>query len=313
MKKFFILSLIIISSSLAAQDFNGEILYEIRIIPKHKNLNLDSLWSTKKGDQVRYRITNSFYESAYLKEGKKTYSYSYNNVSKRMYDNYADKKYITYRDSRKSITEYYSSKMNKDSLISILGMTCYPVEYESDFGNTTSYYSEDLRIEYSSYKDHKVGNWYEKLKKVDGSLPLKLITEHATYTEIQEAVKISEIDLNASDFSLPSNKIIVASASALDKKVEMIQPPKSKVRLYQRLIKDAMKKANFKDTYKCYLSLVVRKNGEVDYIEAVEQDEHSLYKSAEELFAQSDFKFIPGQIDGNEVSSLIYFPVEFKK
>ena len=80
-----------------AQNFSGEIQYKIEIIPKIKSLNIDSLISSKKGGLAKYLITSNFYKSTHFDKGEKSYTYTYDNISKRMYDEYPDKPYITYR------------------------------------------------------------------------------------------------------------------------------------------------------------------------------------------------------------------------
>lgn len=304
---------LIFSFSISAQKFSGEIKYKFTLIPKKADLDLDSLWTTRKGQYANYLITDNFYKSTYLKDGKPTYSYTYDNISKRMYDDYVNQKYITYRDSRKSNNEYYGSRINRDSLETIYGLECFFVEYDSEYGKMKSYYSDEIKVDYSSFEDHRVGNWYEKLKEVDGCIPIKTITEYDTHIVIQEAVSIDRLDLNASDFKLPVNKIKVASYSALDRRVELIKPNRSQIMRYNKLMKEGLKNIDLEEDYKSYLSFIVRKNGEIDYIKPLEKDSLNLYELAEKILLGSDLKFIPGEIDGRKVSSLAYFPIEFKK
>lgn len=302
------------SCSVCAQYFSGEIQYETEIIPKNKDVNVDSLWALKQGKTKTYLISDSFYKSTFYTNGKATYAYFYDNISKRMYDDYAERDYITYRDSRKANYEYYGSQIYRDSTEIILGLDCFMVKSESDYGKTRTFYSDEIRVNAASFEDHKVGNWHEKLKEVNGSLPIKTITEFEKHIEIQKAVKITPLELDQHDFEVPGEKIIVAAYTALDKRVELRQPSRTQLDRYQTLIREGVKDISLdKDNYKSYVGFVVTRKGELQFIEALEQDPHGLYKIAERAIRECGFEFIPGKIDGRKVSSLAYFPVEFKK
>ncbi|MBC2844632.1 hypothetical protein [Winogradskyella flava] len=308
--KFLILSILIATNSIA-QNFSGEIEYEIKIIPKNKNFNLDSLMNIKKGSIAKYVITNNKYKSTYYKDNLETYSYTYDDVSKRMYDNYVENPYITYRDSRRANFNYKGSKIHLDSTLIILDKSCFMVEYDSDYGKSKVYYSNEIKVAYDSFKGHKVGNWYEKLKEVDGCLSIKTITEFDEYYEIQEAVKITPRTLDNEEFSLPENKKVVASYTALDKRVELEQPNQNVINCYLSKIQDAIEKKGIKDSKTSYLSFVVTDTGDIKYVDALEDDSLGLFKVAIDILDNCDLKFIAGEIDGKPVSSLTYFPIEF--
>lgn len=300
-----------ISISLNAQHFSGEIEYEMKIVPKKENLNLDSIWSLKPGKKAKYLITSSFYKSTYYIDSIETYSYTYDNVSKKMYDDQASQPYITFRDSRRANYKYGASEIHRDSIVNILGKDCFMVKSESDYGNSTTYYSDEIKVDYESFKDHKVGNWYNKLKEVDGCISIKTITEFEDYYEIQEAVKITPMELDHKDFEVNMDKIIVASYSALDKNVELIQPNQESIDCYREKHKYGLAKKVANEPITCYLSFVINKNGELSYLAPVEDTYGELNEIAIDILMNCGFKFTPGEIDGRAVSSLTYFPIEF--
>ncbi len=313
MKKITLLILSFLTLNSFSQNFSGEIEYKYSIIPKEKSQYIDSIMELNKDVKINYLITDSFYKSTKYNEGEYVYSYTYDNISKRMYDDYADRAYITYRDSRKANYEYYGSTILKDSTEVISGLNCFLVKYDSEFGDSKSYYSDKIKVNYESFKDHKIGNWYEKLKEVDGSISIKNITEYEKYAEVRKAVKITEKPLGSNYFELPKDKIIVASYPALDKKVELIQPTKEQIELYQRQIKKASENLNDGENYICYLSFVLTKKGEVKYVEAYKEGSSYFDEKAVEIFTACNFDFSPGVIDGRKVSSQTYFPIEFKR
>ncbi|WP_127844543.1 energy transducer TonB [Psychroflexus aestuariivivens] len=313
MKIILNITILFFSLAIYSQNFSGKIEYNTEIILKNDKVDIDSILSTKRTKKKTYLITDNFYKTSYIDKGEVKYSYSYDNISKRMYDNYADREYITYRDSRKSNYGNYSSEIFKDSTTTILDLDCFMVKHESEYGKSKSYYSDEIRVNYSSFEEHKVGNWYEKLKDLNGCLPLKTITEFEDYIQITEATKITEMELSESDFQIANNKIIVAFYTALDERVKLNKPSKSESKHYKQLINDGVKGLKLEKDYKIYVSFVLSKNGEIKYVKALKENKLGLDKIAENVIKNCELKFTPGKIDGRYVSSQAYFPVEFKK
>ncbi len=309
MKK--ILLLILMAPLLVqAQYFSGEITYEIKIIPKSDTSNLDAIMSMKHGTTASYIITSKRYKSVYFKEGKYSYSYTYDDETKRMFDDYADRPYVTYRDSRRSETEYYGSTILKDSTLNILGHNCFMVVSEADFGTSKTYYADGIKVNYADFEGHKVGNWYDKLKEVDGSLKLKTITEYETHFDIQEAVKIESRKIKSKEFDLP-DKPVAASFTALDKQVEMKQPTQDQILCYQQKV-GAVSNPNG-EKFTSYVSFLLQKDGQVKFVEPFEEDDSGLYKVAVDVVENCGFQFEPGMIQGEHVDSQVFFPVVFLK
>lgn len=103
MKLFHLLFLIlIIPIHSSAQSFSGEIEFEISFIAKNDSVNIDSLRTAYLGDRLVYIITDGNYRNSYYKNDEYVYSYTYDNISKRMYDDEVAREFITYRDSRKT-------------------------------------------------------------------------------------------------------------------------------------------------------------------------------------------------------------------
>jgi len=307
MKKLLILTLIIPFFG-HAQYFSGEITYEMKIVPKSDTVNLKEVIDMKHGTTASYLITAGHYKSTFLKDGKYNYSYTYDDETKRMFDDYTDKPYVTYRDSRKANFKYFGSQILKDSTAIILGHDCYMVVTESEYGTSKTYYSDDIKVDYSNFEGHKVGNWYNKLKEVDGAITLKTITEHESYFEIQEAIKIDERKVKIKEFELPK-KPIAASYTALDKQVEMQQPSQEQIQCYQLKVGAVSNQEGKKVT--SYVSFLLQKNGEIKYVEPYEEDKDELYKVALDVIKSCGFHFNPGMIAGEPVASQVYFSVEF--
>jgi hypothetical protein len=130
MKKAILPALVIVVFSLEAnaQFFSGELSYKKKIIAKTSKFNVDSAMSADLGPEMTYLITRHFYKSIYFKNGKEAYSYTYHDDTKRMYDEYAEKDYITYRDSRKGNTSIIRSRVYQDSIRQVAGHSCFMTE-----------------------------------------------------------------------------------------------------------------------------------------------------------------------------------------
>jgi hypothetical protein len=293
-----------------AQFFSGEITYELKIIPKSDTVELNKIVDSKLGTTMYYTIGPKRYKTAYFKNGKYNYSYTNEGETKRMYDDYSDKVYITFRDSGREDAEYTGSIIFKDSTSTILGDTCFLVTSDSKFGISKRYYSDDIKVNYADFEGHSVGNWYNSLKEVDGAITLKSITEYDTHFEVQEAVKIEKRKVKSREFALPA-KPVAASLLALDTQVDIKQPTQDQIDCYQRKVVAASNPKGEKFT--SYVTFLIQKNGELLFIEPYKEDEDGFYKIAVDIIQNCGFQFIPGKINNEPVNSQMYFPVEFLK
>jgi len=291
--------------------FSGEITYEYKIIPKSINVNVDSLYQELTGTTSTYLITDSYYKSTYFKNGEVTYSYTYHDETKRMYDNQSTLGYITYRDSRVSDLETNDFEIFRDSTIEILGETAILLKTNYSENLTKSYYSTERKVNYKTFEGHQVANWYNRLKSTGGGILLKSITYFETHTEILKAINISERLVDRNEFDLPADKPIAASASALDERVELKTPTNQQIRCYQTIIKKASGKLKDKNSLSIYLRFIVTKNGKIKQLSVVNRDKNGLYLAAIDVLKSCKLSFIPGKINGESVDSETYFPINF--
>lgn len=310
MRFLFLFFTVLFSSQSIAQYFSGEIIYKIDVQPKGDSVDLEEILQSKYGTSASYLITDKHYKSTYYKDGVATYSYTYHDDTKRMYDEYVQRDYITFRDSRKSNVNYYTSNTFRDSTLTILDYDCFLIVTESDHGKTKSYYSDDIRVDYESFKGHQVGNWYNKLKEANGCITLKSITEFKDHYEIREAIKIVQRSVDKSEFALPNSKQIVASYSALEINVELQQLTEDQIQCYRNKLLSAPDLYGRTKKVVSYVKFILTEEGKFQNIEALEEDENGLYKIAIDVINDCGLIFIPGQIGGKQVSSEVYFPVE---
>lgn len=315
--KFTILSAIVIlscssSKNLSNQPFSGEIIYKTTILPKYSTVNLDSIRQTTPGDETRYMINDSFYKSSYFKNDTLAYSFTYDSKTKRMYDYYSGSSYITYRDSQAPNTEELDITIYKDSTTKILGRDAYlTIDKTYEFESNT-YYSDAVKINYSKFKGHNVGYWFERLELTNGAISLKSTTDYPTHQSILEAVKITRKDYDASDFTLPDGLPVFASYSVLDTKIELVNPTPNQIRCYQAKSLSAPDVFENEDRmFTSYVRLAITKKGRVAFARAFEKDEYGIYEIAVDIMNSCNFYFKPGEINGEPVDSELIMPVQF--
>ncbi len=312
MKHRFLLGLLLLANLSWSQYFSGDIHYAYSVVPTSDTIDLSALEAYYDGKIAIYTITNNYYKSVTNKKDSFVYSYTYDNLSKRMYDQYADRKYVSYRDSRKSNYEYRASEVFKDSLTTVLGYESYMVKYDADYGKSTSYYSDRIRVDYTTFEGHQVGNWYNKLKEVNGSIVLKSITEYEGYLEVMEAVKIVPRTVDKSEFTVSEDQEIVAAFSALDKKIEMEEPTQEQIDCFVGKISTAITENSIQEATTIYIKMVITDSGELKHLEPASDYDIKLIQVALDILQNCDLTFIPGQIDDQNVSAEVYFPIKFK-
>lgn len=303
-------ALCLLTCSVQAQFFSGELTYTKKFVFKKPGINVDSLNDAERNMSISYLITSHYYKSTHLKDGKMIYSYTYHDDTKRMYDEYADKDYISFRDSRIGNTSQIRTTIYKDSIKIIAGHRCFMVE--GIYGNYIQkvYYATDLKIDPETFKGHEVGNWYNEIKAVDGALSLGSATEYATHIEINEVVDIKPRELKKRDFELPK-KMLVASFSALTKKAILKQSSLATQACYRKKLEEAPATGKGQASY-VFVSFIVTDKGEITNVEPHQKDDKGYYKIAVDIVSNCGLEFTPGQIDGKEVSALMYIPIEFR-
>ncbi|MEX0995924.1 MAG: hypothetical protein WDZ45_02610 [Flavobacteriaceae bacterium] len=312
MNKLYLIAFLFTTLSTTAQYFSGEFLYKTTIVPKTNTVDVDSIVDSNYGDISSYLITEHYYKSTSFKNDQQTYSYTYHGDTKRMYDDYPEKEYITFRDSRKANYEYEEPIIYRDSTATILGYDTFMVAHPSTYGTTKSYYSNDLRVHYETFKEHAVGNWYNKLKTVNGSIPLKSITEFEEHTEIREVIKITAREVKSSEFDLPALKPLVASYWALD--IQPSIPPQTEdaIACFASKMKEASQVLDPTESRRLIFTAIVNTNGTLSHITPYEKDALGLYLHGVDLLENCGLKFSPGEIDGTPVTSEIYFPLDIE-
>lgn len=313
MKRILVVILwLVCAASLSAQNFSGEITKKTTILAKQEGLDADSILDKKFGGTSVYLITDGYYKSSYLKNGKMTYGYTYHKGEDKMFDENAEEPYITYRDARKPNSTEINRQVLRDSTIEVLGYKCFLVKSEYEDHITYSYYTDELKVKYENFEGHAIANWYEQLKELDGAQLLKVVSEYAGYTEVSEATKVDVRDVAISEFDLPGEKPVFASYQALDEQVSMEEVTTAMATCYNKKISAVSSSNPDASEYTVYISLVVKEDGSMEYLKAVEEDANGFHKVALDIMQNCGLKLVPGKMDGKAVASETYFPITFR-
>lgn len=294
-----------------SQDFAGRIIYRTKIIARHDGINTDSILDVSSGDSAVYYISGSKYACTFFRHGKERYQYIYHHSVFQFYFLYPGTEYITWSDSRKAHDVIKDLKIFRDSTSAILGYPTYRADKLYDDHISIAYYSDSIKVDPETFKDHNAADWYNELKRTNGSFNIKTISDYKDYLEITEAIQISPKLVNDDIFKLPENKLVVASAYALDKEVSMLRSKKTS-QCYAAKASKLKKANNETKTLRCLIAVVVAADGSIRHVRPVQKDEYGVFRIATDIIKNCEITFIPGEINGVAVDSECYVPVDFQ-
>lgn len=294
-----------------AQDFSGKITKKLRYEITDSRLDEDSLRQKETGDVSTYLIKDGYYKSAYLRDDKETYSYTYRKGDFRMYDYEAGQPYITWRDARISNVSNSKSEIFRDSIRTILGYECFMVKTAYEDYTNYSFHTDALKVATKNFKGHEVGNWYDELVELDGAQTLMSITVYEGYKEIWEATEVDVREVKNTEFDLPKGLKTYPSSQALDAGVEMKQPSISLRRCYLNKVKKVYEQNGSLEEFRVILKMIINEKGDIEYVKATEADELGFAEAAVDIVQTCGFEFEPGKLKRKKVASVFYFPIDF--
>lgn len=311
MRTILVILCLLVALSTFSQEFTGRIIYKTKIIAKHDGTNTDSILDASSGDSAVYYVSGSQYACTFFRHGKERYQYIYHHSKFQFYFLHPGIEYITWSDSRKAHNIVKDFKIFRDSTSTILGYPCYKAEKIYDNYISIAYYSDSIKVNPETFKDHNGADWYNELKRTDGSFNINTISDYKDYLEITEAIQISPMVVSDDIFKLPENRPIVASAYALDKKVSMLKNKRTS-HCYTSKASQLQKTNNGTETLRCLIAIVVSADGSIKHVRPQKEDEHGAFRVAIDIIENCGITFIPGEIKGKPVDSECYVPVDFQ-
>lgn len=202
MKKntFIFFALMLLTSTVFSQPFEGEIVYENTF--KSKTLKVpNEQFASMLGTTQNYYIRGGDYKSE--TNGKFLLWQLYVHKDNKLYVNLSNSKAILWNDGAVNPDEVISSELHKNAEV-ILGYTCDELILTCKSGIQKYYFSSKIPADSKLFMNHKFGNWYAYLSKAN-ALPLKTIIDSEQFTIESVATKVIPMNLEQAFFSLPAN------------------------------------------------------------------------------------------------------------
>ena len=310
--KFF-LSLIFLSFHLFTlsvnAQFSGKITYEFEY-ENPTSQNLESLLQDVKIDSILYYVSHKAYKSVCYADGKVYEEYVYDAASKRMLFSMGNRPYYLYlQTDLEKFTASEVLQIEPKDRIEILGNSAYKTI--NLYTGEISYFSDAIQIDYAEFNAHYFMQWNRILKETNGSIPLKSISQQNGVCIVKTATKIEEIPADEIDFSFNKSQEQVAAYNNLDEVIEFPELKGSGFWCYQAEVeKHSSKLIDGKD-YQLTLRFVVHPYGKITHVEVEKSEYDYLNEAAKHIIQNCDLGFKAGKINGNAVSSEIFYPINF--
>lgn len=197
MGRIFIAVLLIISSNVIAQNFNGYIFY------KYTYLDSAGQDITKSKTQEKgYSLEQHYFinDSNYL-------ALDENGILIQLYNSYDNNYYFSMDGKVSSVNaniEFPPSpkiESNKEK-VNVLNYRCKSRIFITELTKTTYFYSKKIAIDPKNFENHRFGNWSKYLSVSKGALPLRIVSAYEDYIQILEAVKVEEKEVPDEKFDI---------------------------------------------------------------------------------------------------------------
>ncbi|MFC6095109.1 hypothetical protein ACFPVY_00490 [Flavobacterium qiangtangense] len=190
---------LLLSFSAFAQNFEGEISYDVTYKSENPQLKPEQL-ASMMGNKQTYTIKDGNYKSAI--NGQMLQWQLYVKSANKLYTKMSNSESVFWNDASVQGDEVISAKVNK-GVIEILGYNCDELVLECKSGVQKYYFNSKLAVDPALFVNHKFGNWYDFVSR-SKALPLKSIVNSGPLEIHSVATKVTPKKLEASFFSLPA-------------------------------------------------------------------------------------------------------------
>lgn len=200
MKKiFFILTILLSSTTTFSQTFEGKIIYANSYKSKNAQIT-DQQWIAMLGSTQEYYIKGGDYKS--VTNGTFAQWQLYINKDNKFYNKMSNSESVLWNDASIQGDEVLKVEVNKN-VTEILGYKCDEVVLTCKSGVQKYYFNSKLSVDTKLFVNHKFGNWFDYLSK-SYSLPLKSIIENAQFSMESTATEVKPMKLDSKTFELPA-------------------------------------------------------------------------------------------------------------
>jgi hypothetical protein len=191
---------ILISLSLSAQEFEGEIIYRATYKSKSPKITNEQL-GTMLGTRKRYFVKGGDYKT--ISNGTLGEWQLYIHSENRLYNKKPDSKVLLWNDGSIYDDPVLAIEINKN-VTEILGYKCDELILTCKSGVQKYYFSSLLGVNHLLYEKHKYGNYDEYTSKAK-ALPLKLVIETKMFIMESVATEVHAGILDNELFTLPAD------------------------------------------------------------------------------------------------------------
>lgn len=191
---------ILISLSLSAQEFEGEIIYRATYKSKSPKITNEQL-ATMLGTRKRYFVKGGDYKT--ISNGTLGEWQLYIHSENRLYNKKPGSKVLLWNDGSIYDDPVLAIEINKN-VTEILGYKCDELILTCKSGVQKYYFSSLLGVNHLLYEKHKYGNYDEYTSKAK-ALPLKLVIETKMFIMESVATEVHAGILDNELFTLPAD------------------------------------------------------------------------------------------------------------
>jgi hypothetical protein len=200
------LSVLLVSITTRAQNFEGKIVYQNSYKSKIPNMP-DERFSAMMGSTQEFLIKGNNYKS--IMNGSFLQWQLYLSRDNKLYTKMSNSDAIFYNDAAVNTDQVMKTELNK-GVTEILGYKCDELIVTAKSGVQKFYFSPAIKIDAGAFEQHKFGNWSEVIEMIH-SLPLKMVIDNPQFVLESTATIVGESILDDSIFTLPAGANIQKS------------------------------------------------------------------------------------------------------
>lgn len=289
--------------------FSGKITYHLDY-QTAENETIEEVLNQPKIDSIHYFVNAKTYHSKSFSKGEVVEEYVYDAASKKMLFSMGNRPYYLYlQTDLQKFNSPLQIMVESSKTERILGYEAYRTVNQKT--REVNYYSKDLQIDYANFADHHFMQWNQLLHQVEGSIPLKSSKRYPGYIETKTAVKVEPMTPSEMNFEIDSSKMQVAAYDNLDEVIDFPELKGSSFWCYQAQVESKSSQLIDGKDYQLLLRFVIHPDQSITHIEIEESEYDYLNETAKRIIETCDLGFEPGKINGEWVSSEIYYPINF--
>lgn len=196
----FTLAFAFVCLQLAAQNFEGKIVYQNTYKSKSPELS-DQQLNLMMGTQQSWYLKGGDYKSE--TNGMLLLWQIYLAGDNRIYSKFANADMVVWNEGTENADEVIKTELRKGAA-EILGYTCDELVLICKSGVQKYYFNSQLAVDAKLFQNHQFGNWFAYLSKAN-AVPLKIVIESQQFNLESVATQVQPMKLSAQLFTLPEN------------------------------------------------------------------------------------------------------------